>query len=108
MRIPCPCCGPRIHEEFSYLGDARLRARPVAVAPDARSGANDPANEQAFSDYVYLRDNPAGVHRELWFHGAGCQNWLIVVRDTRSHAVLGASLARGEAPSWSPLTESLP
>ncbi len=37
--------------------------------------------------YVYLRDNPAGAHRELWYHGAGCQAWLAVERDTLTHAI---------------------
>jgi methylglutamate dehydrogenase subunit B len=34
-----------------------------------------------------MRDNPAGAHSELWYHGAGCQAWLAVDRDTRTHAV---------------------
>ncbi len=39
------------------------------------------------TDYVYLRDNPAGAHRELWYHGAGCRSWLVVARDTRTHQI---------------------
>ena len=42
MRIPCPCCGPRDHGEFTYLGDATV-SRPsgnnsagVTVRGDAR------------------------------------------------------------------------
>ena len=77
MRIPCPHCGPRGHEEFAYYGDA-TPVRPDPAGADA---------ERAFCDYVYLRDNPAGVHRELWYHAHGCQAWLIVERDTRTHAV---------------------
>ena len=84
MRIPCPFCGERDVSEFTYLGDATL-ARPDPAAPDAA---------RAFHDYVYLRDNPAGAHRELWYHAAGCRSWLRVARDTRSHAVEGATLAR--------------
>ena len=45
-------------------------------------------------DYVYLRDNPAGPHRELWYHAGGCRAWLIVGRDTRTHAISGAEPAR--------------
>ncbi len=75
MRIPCPYCGVRGNEEFSYLGDATV-TRPD---PDA-SGAG-----QAFHDYVYLRDNPLGEHRELWYHGGGCRRWLVVTRNTRTH-----------------------
>ena len=87
MRIPCPHCGPRSHEEFSYLGDANLR-RPQAPAPG--DDADSPATLQAFCDYVYIRENPAGAHRELWFHAMGCHAWLVVERDTRTHAITGA------------------
>jgi sarcosine oxidase subunit delta len=96
MRIPCPHCGLRSHEEFSYLGDAAPR-RPVALPPDAATGEDDPAVRAAFCDYVYLRDNPAGRHREWWFHGMGCHAWLVVERDTRTHAILGAAPARSRA-----------
>ncbi len=47
--------------------------------------------------YVYLRDNPAGPHRELWQHVAGCRAWLVVTRDTRTHEVLRVEPARDVA-----------
>jgi len=84
MRIPCPFCGDRDASEFAYLGDATLK-RPDPSSPDA---------ERAFHDYVYLRDNPAGPHREFWHHVSGCRSWLIVKRDTRNHEILGAELAK--------------
>jgi sarcosine oxidase subunit delta len=77
VRIPCPYCGPRGNEEFSYLGDASV-TRPDPAQADA--GA-------AFHDYVYLRDNPSGAHRELWYHGGGCRKWLEVTRNTRTHEI---------------------
>ena len=83
MRIPCPYCGARDHREFTYLGDASLQ-RPDPNHPDA---------PERFVEYVYLRDNRPGPHREFWYHGAGCQAWLIVTRDTRSHEILGAEPA---------------
>lgn len=52
---------------------------------------------KAFYDYVYLRDNPAGVHRELWFHEQGDRSWLVVTRNTLTHEILGAELARDVA-----------
>jgi sarcosine oxidase subunit delta len=87
MRIPCPFCGARDVHEFSYLGDAKPR-RPDPTAPDAA---------EAFFEYVYLRDNPAGPHKELWYHASGCRSWLTVDRDTRTHAISGAVLTRGDA-----------
>lgn len=84
MRIPCPHCGPRTHEEFTYYGDATVR----------RPSSTDPNAEAAFYDYVYTRDNPFGLHRELWFHQGGCHEWLVVERDTRNHDIKGAVPAR--------------
>lgn len=83
MLIPCPHCGSRSHEEFTTLGEVR-GPRPSAT------------DTGAFADYVYLRSNLAGGHREHWFHAAGCQRWLVVERDTLTHAVRGAWLAGSE------------
>jgi len=77
MRIPCPFCGPRGNEEFSYHGDA---------APE-RPQDGGAAPTEAWADYVYLRDNPAGPIRDLWWHGSGCRAWLVVTRDTRTHEI---------------------
>ena len=88
MLIPHPLLGPRDAQEFTYLGDAALLDRPDGMA----EGAAD-----AFNAYVYLRDNPAGIHRELWFHEQGDRSWLIVTRNTVTHEILGAELARDMA-----------
>lgn len=82
MRIPCPYCGSRDSSEFSYRGDA---------AP-ARPGAD--AEVSAFHDYVYIRDNPAGLIREHWYHASGCRNWLVVRRNTVTHEIADASIAQ--------------
>lgn len=86
MRIDCPLCGARDRREFYYKGAALLRP-----APDA--GAD------AWEDYVHLRENPAGRTQDVWQHDAGCGAWLVVTRDTVSHAVydvvLAAEFARG-------------
>jgi len=88
MIIPHPILGPRDAQEFTYLGDAALIDRPDGMADGA---------EAALFDYLYLRDNPAGVHRELWFHEQGDRSWLVVTRDTVTHEILGAELARDVA-----------
>lgn len=84
MLIPHPLLGLRDSQEFTYLGDANLMHRPDAAADNA---------EAAFCDYVFQRENPAGVHRELWFHEQGDRSWLVVTRDTTTHEILGAELA---------------
>ncbi len=83
MRSPCPYCGLRGNEEFAYLGDATV-TRPELDTPGAA---------EAFHDYVYLRDNPAGAHRELWFHARGCRSWLVVERNTLTHAIAWVAFA---------------
>lgn len=83
MRLPCPYCGERSNDEFTVLGDADvLLNRPTDMSLPA------------FDSYVHVRSNPAGPHRELWYHQGGCRQWLVITRDTRSHAVLGVELAR--------------
>jgi sarcosine oxidase subunit delta len=84
MLIPHPLLGPRDAQEFVYLGDAGLIDRPDGL---------DPAAADAFHDYLYLRDNPAGLHRELWFHEQGDRSWLVVTRNTLTHEIVGAELA---------------
>jgi sarcosine oxidase subunit delta len=89
MRIKCPYCGERGNEEFVYHGDATV-VRPDGQIPD---GPDSPA-WNAWMDYVYLRDNPMGLHRELWYHSAGCHAWLVVTRDVRNHAIAAVEPAR--------------
>ena len=84
MIINHPHLGPRDASEFTILGDASLIIRPDWQAGDA---------DDAFYNYQYLRDNPAGLHRELWFHEQGDRSWLVVTRDTVTHAVIAVALA---------------
>ena len=79
MRIPCPYCGDRDVQEFVYRGDAAQRRLD---------------GEDGMFDYVYLRDNPAGAMRENWYHAQGCRTWIVVTRDTVTHRIEGAVLAR--------------
>jgi len=83
MKIPCPICGERDVREFTYMGHASILKRP---APDA--------GEAAWDDYLHNRENIAGVVEELWHHTAGCGAWLVVRRDTRTHEILSADIAR--------------
>ena len=85
MIINHPNLGPRNAAEFTILGDASLLKRPDWQADDA---------DDAFYKYLYLRDNPAGIHRELWFHEHGDRSWLVVTRDTVTHEVVDVALAR--------------
>ena len=88
MIINHPLLGPRDSAEFTYLGDASLIHRPDWEGPDA---------VQTFAEYGYLRDNPAGLHRELWFHEGGDRSWLVVTRNTVTHEITQVELARDVA-----------
>ncbi len=83
LRIPCPVCGIRDHAEFAYGGDAE-RLRPAETDDDL----------EHWHSYVFLRGNPRGPHREYWQHVHGCRTWVCVTRDTASHAIHEAILAR--------------
>lgn len=82
LRIPCPFCGERDHDEFTYGGDASV-TRP----------ALDERSPEAWYRYVFLRANPKGRHREYWQHVGGCRAWLVVERDTATHEIFAARLA---------------
>ncbi len=87
MIIDHPLLGPRDSAEFTYLGDAAQIERPD---PEA-------ASAQDWHDYAYLRDNPAGEHRELWFHEGGDRSWLVVTRNTLTHEISKVEIARDVA-----------
>ena len=89
MRINCPTCGERTADEFVSAGSAEVR----------RPEGSD--NQQDWVNYVYLRDNPAGQHREWFFHAAGCRAWLKVTRDTRTHEIIAVAEAAASKPDVS-------
>jgi methylglutamate dehydrogenase subunit B len=89
MRIACPFCGERDRSEFAVAGDASIR-RPDSESPDAA---------EQFVAAVYIRENPAGRHEELWYHSFGCRSWLKVARDTRTHEVFSVELMKEAASS---------
>lgn len=88
MLIDHPLLGPRPAHEFYVMGDASLIHRPD---PEQEGSA------EAFYQYQYLRDNPAGEHRELWYHEQGDRSWLIVTRNTLTHDVIRVELANDVA-----------
>lgn len=90
MIINHPLLGPRDAAEFVYKGDASLINRPDWQSETA---ADD------FYEYLYLRDNPAGEHRELWYHEQGDRSWLVVTRNTLTHEITKVELAEDVAKS---------
>ena len=93
--IECPFCGPRDETEFTYGGDATVK-RPEGEA-----------TLDAWMDYVYMRDNPRGVHSEYWHHISGCRQWIKVERDTLTHEIFDVSLANASQKVSSPKVKSV-
>ena len=81
LLIHCPLCGSRPEDEFAFGGDATLAA------------PQEEMTVEAIADYIFLRDNPRGWHREFWTHRYGCRRWMIVERHTVTHQIKSVSLA---------------
>jgi len=87
LLIECPWCGPRAESEFSCGGEADI-ARPLE--PEKLS-------DREWGDYLFMRKNPRGVHREQWLHTQGCRRWFMATRDTVSYAFHGYETFGGTA-----------
>jgi sarcosine oxidase subunit delta len=83
--LHCPHCGPRDVAEFHYQGE--VTRRPLSQ-PSLRE----------LTEYVYFRDNRAGVQREWWYHRLGCGLWFVAERDTRTNEVLRTEVHKPARP----------
>ena len=72
--IPCPLNGLRNSDEFACGGEV------VAMPPPDASDA-------AWIDYIFMRDNKAGLVREWWFH-IPTSYWFILERDTVTDTIV--------------------
>jgi heterotetrameric sarcosine oxidase delta subunit len=81
LRLNCPLCGARDRREFYYYGTEDYLDRPSPDAPPAD-----------WDSYLHLRDNPAGLTKDLWYHETGCAQWLLVTRNTITHEILKTEL----------------
>lgn len=81
MKLPCPLCGSRDRREFYYYGTTDYLDRP-----------DHTADIDALDAHLFLRENPAGRTRDLWYHEQGCGSWMVVTRNTITHEVFGAEL----------------
>ena len=93
LLIACPWCGERNETEFRYGGEAHI-AYP-----------QDPAalTDDAWADYLFMRTNPKGLHRELWVHAHGCRRWFNALRDTTTHEIVAIYRIGAAAPQFPPL-----
>jgi sarcosine oxidase subunit delta len=87
LLIECPFCGLRDETEFSYAGEAHI-ARPLET---------EKLSDAEWADYLFMRKNPKGTHREQWLHAAGCRRYFNAVRDTVSYRI-SATYKIGDKP----------
>lgn len=76
LRITCPHCGLRDEPEFTFGGPSHV-TRPAVDCTDAE-----------WTDYLFNRENPKGIHYERWRHAYGCGRWFNVARHTVTHEIL--------------------
>ena len=87
LLITCPYCGQRDESEFACGGEAHI-ARPLQT---------DALTDQQWGDYLFMRQNPKGVHFERWNHARGCRRWFNAARHTVTHEII-ATYKMGEPP----------
>jgi sarcosine oxidase subunit delta len=75
LLINCPHCGPPPENQLPHPPQAHL-ARPAPECTDAE-----------WAEYLYMRDNPRGLHAERWRHLHGCGQFFNIVRNTSDDGV---------------------
>lgn len=73
--LNCPLNGPRNISEFTYGGEYHPMPEPAA------------SDRQAWAEYVFFHDNPAGIVTEWWMHTASAF-WFLADRNTVTDEVL--------------------
>jgi sarcosine oxidase subunit delta len=85
--LTCPCCAITGEEtEFHGGGEAHLK----------RYGPG--ASDEDFEGYLFMRENPKGVHFERWRHVNGCGKWFHAARCTTTLEVFGTYSAQTLEP----------
>lgn len=85
--LTCPYCGIDCDEtELSPGGEAHLK----------RFGPG--STDEDFEAYLFMRENPRGVHFERWRHAHGCGKWFHAARDTMTLEVFGTYKAQVSEP----------
>ena len=84
ITLNCPNCGPRNVSEFRYGGEYNPRpAKPMET------------EDEAWSDYIFMKANKLGVQKEWWYHRSGCCSWFLVERNTKTNVVEKTYLFEG-------------
>ncbi|WP_108815885.1 sarcosine oxidase subunit delta [Loktanella sp. Alg231-35] len=103
LTLRCPYCGVDVDEtDLHGEGQAHLK----------REGPG--SSDADFEDYLFMRENPKGVHFERWRHAFGCGKYFHAARCTNTLQVFGTYSAQtleppqeikdtisGARPGWS-------
>jgi sarcosine oxidase subunit delta len=85
--LECPNCGIKADEsELDAGGEAHL----------TRHGPG--SSEDEFEGYLFMRENPKGVHFERWRHSYGCGKWFHAARCTATLEVFATYSAQTTEP----------
>ncbi|MEJ6402376.1 sarcosine oxidase subunit delta [Yoonia sp. 2307UL14-13] len=85
--LHCPYCGVDADEtELHGGGEAHLK----------RYGPG--STDEDFEGYLFMRENPRGVHFERWRHAYGCGKWFLAARCTATLEVFGTYPAQTTEP----------
>lgn len=94
LLIACPYCGNRPEIEFSYGGEAHL----------VRAAQPSLLDDQAWTDFLYMRSNTKGVYAERWRHARGCGRFFNALRDTTTDHFLAIYKTGEPRPALDSLT----
>ena len=86
--LTCPNCGERNVSEFRFGGE-------YAPRPSDPSAPTD----EAWADYLYMRENRLGQQTEWWYHHAGCGLWFLAERHTKTNEVARTYLWKSDSVS---------
>ncbi|MEP5153326.1 sarcosine oxidase subunit delta [Planktotalea sp.] len=85
--LKCPVCGVTGEEtEFHAGGEAHLKRHAMGSTDDQ------------FEEYLFMRENPKGVHFERWRHNNGCGKWFHAARCTQTLEIFGTYSAQTLEP----------
>ena len=88
LLIKCPYCEEARPElEFHYEGEAHI-ARPLEPAT---------LSDAQWAEFLYVRSNSRGPHRERWRHLHGCGRFFNAARDTVTDRFI-VTYKQGEHP----------
>lgn len=87
LTLHCPYCGVDADEtDLHGGGEAHLKR----YGPDS--------TDEEFEGYLFVRQNPKGVHFERWQHVYGCGKWFHAARCTATLEVFGTYSAQTLEP----------